>query len=303
VRSRRLQSGATTCDLSNRPLGLKNTKRFSDFHDYRNEPQATISKRGPMKLSIISPTYNESENVGLLVAEIEKSLNGADYEILISDDDSPDLTWARVEEIGRRNPRVRVLRRTSNRGLGPSVVDGFSAATGEFVACIDADLQHDPKVLPQMLKEVSAGSTLVVATRYMPGGGTANWNAIRRLGSWGCTKLAQWMLGVELRDPMSGYFMMRRDDFMKIRDRLNARGFKILLEIAAHMQPCHLREVPYTFGPRARGESKLTNKIISRICCNCGGFIREIVTRRAIQAVSWWELSVKPAFEISVPPV
>jgi dolichol-phosphate mannosyltransferase len=215
-----------------------------------------------MKLSIISPTYNESENVGLLVAEIEKSLNGADYEILISDDDSPDLTWARVEEIGRRNPRVRVLRRTSNRGLGPSVVDGFSAATGEFVACIDADLQHDPKVLPRMLKEVSAGSTLVVATRYMPGGGTANWNAIRRLGSWGCTKLAQWMLGVELRDPMSGYFMMRRDDFMKIRDRLNARGFKILLEIAAHMQPCHLREVPYTFGPRARGESKLTNKII-----------------------------------------
>ena len=76
-----------------------------------------------MKLSIISPTYNESENVGLLVAEIEKSLNGADYEILISDDDSPDLTWARVEEIGRRNPRVRVLRRTSNRGLGPSVVE------------------------------------------------------------------------------------------------------------------------------------------------------------------------------------
>jgi dolichol-phosphate mannosyltransferase len=215
-----------------------------------------------MKLSIISPTYNESENVGLLVAEIEKSLNGADYEILISDDDSPDLTWARVEEIGRRNPRVRVLRRTSNRGLGPSVVDGFSAATGEYVACIDADLQHDPKVLPRMLNELSGGSTLVVATRYMPGGGTANWNAIRRLGSWVCTKLAQWMLGVELRDPMSGYFMMRRDDFMKIRDRLNARGFKILLEIAAHMQPCHLREVPYTFGPRARGESKLTNKII-----------------------------------------
>ena len=215
-----------------------------------------------MKLSIISPTYNESENVGLLVAEIEKSLNGADYEILISDDDSPDLTWARAEEIGRRNPRVRVLRRTSNRGLGPSVVDGFSAATGELVACIDADLQHDPKVLPRMLKELSGSSTLVVATRYMPGGGTANWNAIRRLGSWGCTKLAQWMLGVELRDPMSGYFMMRREDFMKIRDRLNARGFKILLEIAAHMKPCHLREVPYTFGPRAKGESKLTNKII-----------------------------------------
>jgi dolichol-phosphate mannosyltransferase len=215
-----------------------------------------------MKLSIISPTFNESENVGPLVAELEKHLKGADYEILISDDDSPDFTWARVEEIGRHNPRVRVLRRISNRGLGPSVVDGFSSATGEAVACIDADLQHDPAVLPRMLEELTNGSGLVVATRYMPGGGTANWNAIRRLGSWGCTKLAQWVLGVKLRDPMSGYFMMRRDEFLKVRDRLDARGFKILLEIAAHMPPCSLREVPYTFGPRARGESKLTKKII-----------------------------------------
>src|SRR6266852_7393964 len=216
----------------------------------------------PMKLSVISPTYNESENVGLLIAELEKILAGADYEILISDDNSPDLTWARVEEIGRRNPRVRVLRRTSNRGLGPRVVDGFNAATGGAVACIDADLQHDPAVLPRMLKELMNGSNLVVATRYMPGGGTDNWGMIRRFGSWGCTKLAQWLLGVKLRDPMSGYFMMRREDFLKIRDRLNVRGFKILLEIAAHMRPCRLSEVPYTFGPRAQGESKLSNKIV-----------------------------------------
>jgi len=215
-----------------------------------------------MKLSVISPTFNESENVGLLIAELEKVLEGADYEILISDDDSPDRTWARVEEIGCRNPRVRVLRRTSNRGLGPSVVDGFSAATGEALACIDADLQHDPGVLPRMLKELMNGSNLVVATRYMPGGGTANWSAIRRLGCWGCTKLAQWLLGVKLRDPMSGYFMMRRADFLKVRSRLNVQGFKILLEIAAHLQPTRVGEVPYTFGPRAHGESKLSKKIV-----------------------------------------
>jgi dolichol-phosphate mannosyltransferase len=215
-----------------------------------------------MKLSVISPTYNEAENVGLLISELEKILESTDYEILISDDDSPDLTWARVEEVGRRNPRVRVLRRTSNRGLGPSVADGFAAATGDAVACIDADLQHDPAILPRMFKELMNGFNLVVATRYMPGGGTTDWGVIRRLGSWGCTKLAQWLLGVELRDPMSGYFMMRRDDFLKIRDRLNVRGFKILLEIAAHMQPCRLGEVPYTFGPRSHGESKLSKKIV-----------------------------------------
>lgn len=215
-----------------------------------------------MKLSVISPTYNEAESVAPLIAELEKSLQSVDYEIVISDDDSPDLTWARVEEIGRRNPRVRALRRTTNRGLGPSVIDGFSSATGEAVACIDADLQHDPTILPRMLKELENGADLVVATRYMPGGGTSNWGIIRRLGSWGCTKLAQVLLGVKLRDPMSGYFMMRREDFLRIRDRLNVRGFKILLEIAAHMHPHRLGEVPYTFGPRAQGESKLSNKIV-----------------------------------------
>jgi dolichol-phosphate mannosyltransferase len=123
-------------------------------------------------------------------------------------------------------------------------VDGFSAATGEAVACIDADLQHDPTILPKMLKQLENGSDLVVATRYMPGGGTANWGLIRRLGSWACTKLAQVLLGV------------------KLRDGLNVRGFKILLEIAAHMRPRRLGEVPYTFGPRAVGESKLSNKIV-----------------------------------------
>jgi len=229
-----------------------------------------------MKLSVISPTYNESKNICLLIAELEKSLESTDYEILISDDDSPDLTWARVEEIGQRNPRVRFLRRTSNRGLGPSVVDGFSSATGEAVACIDADLQHDPAVLPRMLKELMNGSDLVVATRYMPGGGTTNWGVIRRLGSWGCTKLAQWLLGVELRDPMSGYFMMKRDDFLRIHDRLNVRGFKILLEIAAHMQPCRLREVPYTFGPRAHGESKLSKKIVFAYLSQLWRLYREV---------------------------
>lgn len=230
----------------------------------------------PMKLSVISPTYNESKNICLLIAELEKILEGTDYEILISDDDSPDLTWARVEAIGHRNPRVRVLRRTSNRGLGPSVVDGFNAAAGEAVACIDADLQHDPAVLPRMLKELMNDSNLVVATRYMPGGGTTNWGVIRRLGSWGCTKLAQWLVGVKLRDPMSGYFMMRRDDFLKIRDRLNVRGFKILLEIAAHMQPCRLGEIPYTFGPRALGESKLSNKIVFAYLSQLWRLYREV---------------------------
>jgi len=215
-----------------------------------------------MKLSIISPTYNESENVSPLIAGLEQALQGIDYEIVISDDDSPDLTWARVEEIGRWNGRVRVLRRTSNRGLGASVVDGFSLARGEAVACMDADLQHDPSILPKMLEELERGADLVVGTRYMPGGGTTNWNAIRRFISWTATRLTKLLLGVRLCDPMSGYFMLRRDDFLQLRNDVNARGFKILLEIAAHMKPRALSEVPYTFGPRMFGRSKLSTKIV-----------------------------------------
>jgi len=220
------------------------------------------SARSKMKLSIISPTYNESENVSPLIAALEQALRGIDYEIIISDDDSPDLTWACVEEIGRQNGRVRTLRRTSNRGLGPSVVDGFSLARGEAVACIDADLQHDPSILPRMLEELERGADLVVGTRYMPGGGTTNWNAMRRFISWTATRVTKLLLGVRLRDPMSGYFMLRRNDFLRLRDDVNARGFKILLEIAAHMQPRVVAEVPYTFGPRMFGQSKLSTKIV-----------------------------------------
>jgi dolichol-phosphate mannosyltransferase len=211
-----------------------------------------------MKLTVVAPTYNESENVERLVRALQATLDGIDYEILISDDDSPDLTWARVEEIARRDPRVRVLRRTRNRGLGNAVTDGFVAATGDVVACIDADLQHDPAILPDMLASLQNGSDLVVGSRYIAGGGTANWSWIRRLQSRLATKLAHWLLGVKLQDPMSGYFMMRREDFLHVRNQLDGEGFKILLEIVAQLKPRNLRELPYTFRPRTAGKSKVS---------------------------------------------
>src|SRR6266852_890289 len=104
-----------------------------------------------MKISVISPTYNEAENIGPFVEAVSRALAGLDYEILIVDDDSPDLTWRAAKEIGKQNPNVRVIRRTRNRGLGRAVVDGFSQARAEVLACLDADLQHDPSILPQML--------------------------------------------------------------------------------------------------------------------------------------------------------
>ena len=215
-----------------------------------------------MKLSVISPTFNEAENIPQLVEQLGKALSHIDYEILIVDDNSPDLTWSVAERISLTNPRVRVLRRMCNPGLGSAVIEGFSAADGEAVACIDADLQHDPGILPIMLAELDEGSDAVVGSRYIDGGGTAGWKWQRRFGSWTATKMAQLFLGVKLKDPMSGYFVMWRKDFERVQRELNGKGFKILLEVLAKLQPPAVKEIPYTFSPRKFGESKLSGQII-----------------------------------------
>jgi dolichol-phosphate mannosyltransferase len=215
-----------------------------------------------MRLSIVSPTYNEADNLEPLVKELAMVLAGSDHEIVVVDDDSPDLTWKRAAELGRRFPQVRSLRRTRNRGLSSAVIDGFNAAGGDIVACMDADLQHDPLILPRMLLELDHGADLVVGSRYVEGGGTGEWIWHRWLSSWAATKLTRVLLHVDLKDPMSGFFLMRRSDFLKVRHRLDARGFKILLEIVARLQPKKIVEVPYTFRNRRAGKSKLSGLVV-----------------------------------------
>jgi dolichol-phosphate mannosyltransferase len=214
-----------------------------------------------MKLSVISPTLNEAENVSRLVEQLQGALVDIDYEILIVDDDSPDLTWSIAEKISLTNPRVRTLRRMHDPGLSVAVIDGFSAAGGDVVACIDADLQHDPSILPRMLDELQ-GMDVVVGSRHVDGGSTGKWNWLRRLQSWIATKTAQFLLGVKLKDPMSGYFLVWRKDFVAVKEQLDGKGFKILLEILARLHGSRVKEVPYTFRPRTHGESKLSSKVV-----------------------------------------
>jgi dolichol-phosphate mannosyltransferase len=215
-----------------------------------------------MRITLVSPTYNEAENVPRLVREVEAVLSGTEYELLIADDDSPDRTSAVAEELGAQNPHIRVLRRTTNRGLSPAVIEGFLASSSDYVGVIDADLQHDPAILPQMIAALDAGAEIAVGSRYVEGGGTGTWNAARRFQSWVATKLARTFIGVELTDPMSGYFILRRDDFNRIHKQLDSRGFKILLEIIARLAPSKLAEVPYTFRSRVAGQSKLSSKVV-----------------------------------------
>jgi dolichol-phosphate mannosyltransferase len=193
---------------------------------------------------------------------VGRALSGIDYELLIADDDSPDRTWAVAQELATQNPRVRVLRRTTDRGLSPAVIEAFLLSSSDYVGVIDADLQHDPAILPQMIAALDAGAEIAVGSRYVEGGGTGTWNAARRFQSRIATKLAQTFLGVELTDPMSGYFILRRDDFNRIQEQLDSSGFKILLEIIARLAPSRLGEVPYTFRTRVAGQSKLSSKVV-----------------------------------------
>jgi dolichol-phosphate mannosyltransferase len=215
-----------------------------------------------MKLSVISPTLNEAGNVPRLVEQIERALGDIDYEILIVDDDSADLTWSISQEISSTNPRVRTLRRMQNPGLSVAVIDGFSAAEGDVLACIDADLQHDASILPRMLEELLKGTDVVVGSRHVDGGSTGEWSWLRRLQSWIATRIAQFLLGIELKDPMSGYFLVWRKDFVEVKEQLDGKGFKILLEILARLHTSKVKEIPYTFGARTHGESKLSSKVI-----------------------------------------
>jgi len=114
-----------------------------------------------------------------------------------------------------------------------------------------------------MLQAITDGSAdIAIGSRYVKGGSTGTWKIVRRVPSWAATKMAQVVLGVEIRDPLSGYFMLRRDHFLRIRDRLRGNGFKVLLEIVANGGPCRIQEFPYTFRPRLAGKSKLTRRVV-----------------------------------------
>src|SRR5271169_1218983 len=200
-----------------------------------------------MKLSVISSTLNEAENIPTLIEKLPRALGSVDYEILIVGDNSPVLTWSVAEQISLTNPRVKMLRRMNNPGLGMAVIDGFSAAEGDMLACIDADLQHDPSILPRMIEELQNGMDIVVGSRHVKGGGFGKWSRWRRFESWCANKAAQLLLGFELKDPMSGYFLVWRKDLIRVQDQLSENGFKILIEILAKLGTLRIKEVPYTF--------------------------------------------------------
>ncbi len=213
-------------------------------------------------LSVVIPTYNERGNVAELIRRLDRTLSGVNWEAIFVDDNSPDGTADALKTISRNDPRVRCIRRVGRRGLAGACIEGMLSSSAAYVAVMDADLQHDETVLPAMLAKLQSGQyDLVAATRYVDGGDASSFSASRGKISRLATRITQRVLGTELSDPMSGFFMMRRASFDEMAPRLSPVGFKILLDIATASEGLRITEQPYSFGERFDGESKFSMQV------------------------------------------
>lgn len=218
-----------------------------------------MSRGSELELAVVVPTFNERENALELIRRLDVVLEGIAYEVIVVDDDSPDGTADAVREVARTDRRIRVIQRVGRRGLSSACVEGFMATAAPYVAVIDADLQHDETVLPLMLDKLrSEQLDLVIGTRNAAGGSMGNFAEARvRLSELG-RKLSRLVTRAELSDPMSGFFMLDRRFLDEVVGSLSAVGFKILLDlVASSPRPVRFAEVPYRFGERLHGDSKL----------------------------------------------
>ena len=214
-------------------------------------------------LSVIVPTFNERVNVTKLFEKLQSALTGIDWEVIFVDDNSPDGTTDVVRGLAGQDARVRGIRRIGRRGLSGACIEGILASSARFVAVMDADLQHDETQLPKMLALLQDGQAdLAVGSRYVEGGSADSFNKQRAGASALATEISKRLLRVSVSDPMSGFFMIRRDRFEQLAPQLSTQGFKILLDVIATAQG-NLRtvEIPYRFGSRLHGESKLDSMV------------------------------------------
>jgi dolichol-phosphate mannosyltransferase len=258
-----------------------------------NQTGESVSDRGHVDLSVIIPTYNESENILHLLGLLERKIPSLSSEIIVVDDNSPDKTGKLVEGYSRtlekdnigfgetgssRNEihenrnliggtqtkiTVSVLQRHGKKGLVSAVMEGILSSKGQHILVMDADLSHSPEVIPKMLHELSNPQTdIVIASRYVRGGSIIGWPFKRRLISKGATEIAKYGLHLnkQVTDPMSGFFALKRHIVENVK--IDSAGYKILLEILVKARGARVKEVPYTFTNRKAGQSKLDNAVI-----------------------------------------
>ncbi|MCF4097761.1 glycosyltransferase [Maritalea mediterranea] len=215
------------------------------------------------KLTIVVPTFNERGNIELLVEKLEAVFPTTPFEIIFVDDNSPDGTAELAKDIGKKKPWVKCIKRIGRRGLSSACVEGISASNAPFVAVMDADHQHDETVLPQMLAMVEADKDLVLASRFLDGRSAGDGlTKFRETASNVANWIANLVTGTKITDPMTGFFMLKREKFEQVAPKLSDEGFKILLDIIATARnmgkPLQIGEVGFTFRARHDGESKMS---------------------------------------------
>lgn len=209
-------------------------------------------------LSIVIPTFNERENIGLLLPGIRSALEGDwTYEVIVVDDGSPDGTAAAVREAAAADQSIRLIERPRKLGLGSAVAAGFSKAKGDYWLMMDADHSHRPQDVP-LLADALASADIVVGSRYVAGGGTVGWPVHRWFISRMAGMVARVLVGTPIRDATSGFAAFRRETVEPLLPSLRPGGFKLVLELLAKAPNARVKEVPITFVERRFGQSKLT---------------------------------------------
>ena len=209
---------------------------------------------------MIVPTFNESENVGNLTNQIDYALRGIDYEVIFVDDSTDDTPEA-IRAVMKENPNVRMEHRETEKGLATAVLKGFSLASGDYIAVMDADLQHPPSILRSMYAVMETGVDFCVPSRFIPGGSDGGLGPYRKLVSGVARYIGKIMLPSlrKISDPTSGLFMFRKS----VIDGADLRpiGWKIMVEVLAMGTYRTVVEIPYKFQARPAGESKLSSRV------------------------------------------
>ncbi|MEZ5742640.1 MAG: glycosyltransferase family 2 protein [Sphingomonadaceae bacterium] len=219
----------------------------------------------PLELAIVLPTLNERANLAPLIERLDAALKGIAWEAIFVDDNSPDGTSDEARALSQIDRRIRIIQRIGRRGLASAAIEGMMATAAPVVAVMDADHQHDPKLLPKMLEAVAGGECdVAVASRFAEGASTEEWGRPDRVKASNIANaIARKVTGVDLTDPMSGYFMLPASKLREAAPGLSGVGFKILLDILATAETkMRIKEFPLSFSARAAGESKLDRTVV-----------------------------------------
>ena len=223
------------------------------------------------QISIIIPTYNESENIIKILHTIGEILpKSVSTQAIVVDDNSPDGTGKLVEDYLKNVKKmadytIEIIHRKAKDGLGSAILKGIQQAKGDTIVVMDSDFSHPPQIIPKLIESIKKYQyDIVVASRYIKGGEIKGWSLKRKIISKFATLIAKKGLGIHTKDPMSGFFAFKRNIIKGLN--LDAIGYKILLEILVKTKNVSIKEIPYTFQDRELGSSKLSSKIIFDYC-------------------------------------